>query len=351
MFLTATARDSESTAEDGEERFGTNFTFAKDRRSESKLSKSAGYALGFAAWFARIMNYELLGWCCRAGRSTSYHAISQFFTFYPFTFLPFYPFTLLLFYSLLPGRVCVCPKNRNFAMRCHNATATETMSEYRKIIHVDMDCFFAAVELLDHPELAGRPVAVGHDAERGVVSTASYEARRYGVRSALSMAVAKRLCPQLVVMPPRMERYAEVSRQIHGIFSRYTDLIEPLSIDEAFLDVTRNKPGIPLAKDIAMEIKAAIRDELHLTASAGVSYCKLLAKIASDYNKPDGLCVVHPQRAISFLDNLRLEKLWLVGAQDGTRHAQCRDIHRAAVACLFAHHAHAALRQTRTDVL
>ena len=121
------------------------------------------------------------------------------------------------------------------------------MSEYRKIIHVDMDCFFAAVELLDHPELAGRPVAVGHDAERGVASTASYEARRYGVRSALSMAVAKRLCPQLVVMPPRMERYAEVSRQIHGIFSRYTDLIEPLSIDEAFLDVTRNKPGIPLA--------------------------------------------------------------------------------------------------------
>ncbi len=221
--------------------------------------------------------------------------------------------------------MCVCPKNRNFAMRCHNATATETMSEYRKIIHVDMDCFFAAVELLDHPELAGRPVAVGHDAERGVVSTASYEARRYGVRSALSMAVAKRLCPQLVVMPPRMERYAEVSRQIHGIFSRYTDLIEPLSIDEAFLDVTRNKPGIPLAKDIAMEIKAAIRDELHLTASAGVSYCKLLAKIASDYNKPDGLCVVHPQRAISFLDNLRLEKLWLVGPKTA------RDMHSVGI--------------------
>ena len=325
MFLTATARDSESMAEDWEERFGTNFTFAKDRRSESKLSKSAGYALGLAAWFCRLVckNYELLGWCCRAGRSTSYHAISQFFTFTPllFTFLFFYSFTLYC----LAGRVCVCPKNRNFAMRCHNATATETMSEYRKIIHVDMDCFFAAVELLDHPELAGRPVAVGHDAERGVVSTASYEARRYGVRSALSMAVAKRLCPQLVVMPPRMERYAEVSRQIHGIFSRYTDLIEPLSIDEAFLDVTRNKPGIPLAKDIAMEIKAAIRDELHLTASAGVSYCKLLAKIASDYNKPDGLCVVHPQHAISFLDNLRLEKLWLVGPKTA------RDMHSVGI--------------------
>lgn len=187
------------------------------------------------------------------------------------------------------------------------------MSEYRKIIHVDMDCFFAAVELLDRPELAGLPVAVGHDSGRGVVSTASYEARRYGVHSALSIVVAKRLCPQLVIVPPRMERYAQVSRQIHGIFSRYTDIIEPLSIDEAFLDVTHNKPGIPLARDIAVEIRAAIRDELHLTASAGVSYCKLLAKIASDYNKPDGLCVIHPQRAIAFLDNLRLEKLWLVG--------------------------------------
>jgi DNA polymerase IV len=187
------------------------------------------------------------------------------------------------------------------------------MSEYRKIIHVDMDCFFAAVEFLDHPELKGKPLAVGHDAERGVVSTASYEARKFGVHSALSMVVAKRLCPQLVIMPPRMERYKQVSQQIHEIFSRYTDLIEPISIDEAFLDVTNNKPGIPLAKDVAMEIKAAISNELHLTASAGVSYCKMLAKIASDYNKPDGLCVIHPQRAISFLDNLRLEKLWLVG--------------------------------------
>ena len=199
------------------------------------------------------------------------------------------------------------------------------MSEYRKIIHVDMDCFFAAVELLDHPELVGKPVAVGHDVERGVVSTASYEARRFGVHSALSIAVAKQRCPQLVIMPPRMERYVEMSRKIHDIFSRYTNLIEPISIDEAFLDVTKNKKEMPLAKDIAIEIKEAIRSELHLTASAGVSYCKLLAKIASDYRKPDGLCVIHPERAIAFLDNLSLDKLWLVGPKTA------RDMHSVGI--------------------
>lgn len=199
------------------------------------------------------------------------------------------------------------------------------MSDYRKIIHVDMDCFFAAVERLDNPELAGVPLAVGHDAGRGVVSTASYEARCFGVHSAQSIAMAKRLCPQLVIVPPRMARYVEISQQIHAIFSRYTDIIEPISIDEAFLDVTQNKRSMPFAKDIAVEIKAAIEHELHLTASAGVSYCKLLAKIASDYDKPDGLCVIHPKRAISFLDSLTVDRLWLVGPKTA------RDMHSVGI--------------------
>lgn len=187
------------------------------------------------------------------------------------------------------------------------------MTDYRKIIHIDMDCFFAAVETLDNPELAGLPIAVGHDTERGVVSTANYVARRYGIHSAQSIRMAKQLCPTLVIVEPHFNRYKEISAQIHGIFRRYTDLIEPISLDEAFLDVTQNKPGIELAENIAREIKAAIYDETGLTASAGVSYCKMIAKIASDYNKPNGLCVVHPDCAIKFLDPLRVERLWLVG--------------------------------------
>lgn len=187
------------------------------------------------------------------------------------------------------------------------------MEPYRKIIHIDMDCFFAAVEMADNPELCGRPIAVGHDIERGVVSTANYEARRFGVHSAQSMRMAKRLCPTLCIIEPHFERYKEVSSQIHSIFHRYTDVIEPISLDEAFLDVTHNKKGLSLASDIASEIKAAISAETGLTASAGVSYCKLLAKIASDYNKPDGLCIVHPDRAMRFLDSLKVERLWLVG--------------------------------------
>ena len=186
---------------------------------------------------------------------------------------------------------------------------------YRKIIHIDMDCFFAAVEMLDNPDLAGHPIAVGHDTERGVVSTANYEARRFGVHSAQSIRMAKRLCPTLMIVEPHFNRYKEISAKIHSIFHRYTDQIEPISLDEAFLDVTNNKPGITLAEDIAREIKAAIREETGLTASAGVSYCKMIAKIASDYNKPDGLCVVHPDRAISFLDPLKVERLWLVGSK------------------------------------
>ena len=178
-----------------------------------------------------------------------------------------------------------------------------------------MDCFFAAVEVHDNPALAGLPVAVGHNVERGVVSTASYEARRFGVHSAQSIRMAKKLCPTLVIIEPHFERYKEISSKIHDIFHRYTDIIEPISLDEAFLDVTDNKPHIELAENIAREIKAAIRKETGLTASAGVSYCKMIAKIASDYKKPDGLCVVHPDRAIAFLDNLKVERLWLVGSK------------------------------------
>lgn len=187
------------------------------------------------------------------------------------------------------------------------------MQNYRKIIHIDMDCFYAAVERLDNNNLAGKAIVVGHDSDRGVVATASYEARRYGVHSAQSIRMAKRLCPNLLIIEPRFERYKEISNKIHNIFYRYTDLIEPISLDEAFLDVTQNKKGIELASDIAKEIKAAIHDEFGLTASAGVSYCKLLAKIASDYNKPDGLCIIHPDNAIAFLDKLKVEDLWLVG--------------------------------------
>lgn len=186
------------------------------------------------------------------------------------------------------------------------------MSE-RKIIHIDMDAFFASVEQRDFPELRGIPLAVGHSEERGVVAAASYEARKFGVRSAMASQKAKRLCPQLTFVPGRMEVYKAVSRQIHEIFHDYTDLIEPLSIDEAFLDVTDNKKNIPLAVDIAKEIKKRIREELHLVASAGISYNKFLAKIASDYRKPDGLCTIHPSQAEEFINHLPIESFWGIG--------------------------------------
>ena len=182
-----------------------------------------------------------------------------------------------------------------------------------KIIHVDMDQFYAAVEQQDHPELRGKPIAVGHDAERGVVSTASYEARRFGVHSAQSIQVAKRLCPQLIIVEPHFQKYKEVSAQLHEIFHDYTDLIEPISLDEAFLDVSENKKGIELGVDIAREIKQRIRETTGLTASAGVSYCKFLAKIASDWRKPDGLTVIHPDRALDFIAQLKIEKIWGIG--------------------------------------
>jgi DNA polymerase-4 len=188
------------------------------------------------------------------------------------------------------------------------------MDGLRKIIHIDMDAFYASVEQRDHPELKGKPIAVGYSEERGVVAAASYEARKYGVRSAMPSIKAKRLCPDLIFVPGRMDVYKDVSRQIHEIFHDYTDLIEPLSLDEAFLDVTENKQHLELAVDIAKEIKRRIREELNLVASAGVSYNKFLAKIASDYRKPDGLCTIHPNQAMDFVARLPVESFWGVGA-------------------------------------
>ena len=176
-----------------------------------------------------------------------------------------------------------------------------------------MDAFFASVEQRDNPELRGKPLAVGFDGPRGVVSTASYEARHFGVHSAMPIAKAKQMCRSLIVVPCRHDVYKDVSRHVHSIFQRYTDMIEPISIDEAFLDVTENKKGIELAVDIAKEIKAAIREELNLTASAGISYNKFLAKIASDYRKPDGIFVIHPERALDFISSLPVEDFWGVG--------------------------------------
>ena len=188
----------------------------------------------------------------------------------------------------------------------------------RKIIHIDMDAFFASVEQRDNPALRGLPVAVAGDTPRNVVSTASYEARRYGVRSALSVAKAKRLCPRLVLVPPRFKAYKKASEQIHAIFRRYTPLIEPLSLDEAFLDVTDNPDG-KTATQIAKEIKLAIKKELNLTASAGVSYNKFLAKTASDLQKPDGLSRILPKDAERFLEQLPIEAFYGVGPATARR--------------------------------
>nr|WP_307991364.1 DNA polymerase IV [uncultured Niameybacter sp.] len=184
----------------------------------------------------------------------------------------------------------------------------------RKIIHVDMDAFYAQVEMRDNPELKGKPVIVGGNPdERGVVATCSYEARKYGIHSAMPCRTARQLCPGAIFVRPRFEVYKGVSHKIGEIFKRYTDKIEFLSLDEAFLDVTENKKGITSATQIAKEIKLAIWDELHLTGSAGVSYNKFLAKIASDYEKPNGLTVITPDKAQELLDQLPIQKFFLVG--------------------------------------
>ena len=183
----------------------------------------------------------------------------------------------------------------------------------RKIIHIDMDAFYASVEQLDDPTLIGKPVAVGGSEERGVVSAASYEARKFGVRSAMSGKMAARMCPDLIFVKPRFQRYKEISTAIHKIFQRYTDIIEPLSLDEAFLDVTENKLQLPSATFIAQSIKIDIRNELGLIASAGVSYSKFLAKLASDQDKPNGLFVITPEEAQAYIDNLPVERFFGVG--------------------------------------
>ena len=183
----------------------------------------------------------------------------------------------------------------------------------RKIIHVDMDAFYASVEQMDNPALKGKPLAVGGAEKRGVVSAASYEARKFGVRSAMSGYLAKRNCPDLIFVPPRFERYKEISLKIRNIFFDYTDLVEPLSLDEAYLDVTTNKKGNPSASLIAEEIRQRIFNEVGLTASAGISINKFLAKVASDYNKPNGQKTVNPEEVISFLEELEIRKFYGVG--------------------------------------
>ncbi len=185
----------------------------------------------------------------------------------------------------------------------------------RKIIHIDMDAFYASVEQRDFPELKGKPLAVGGspDGRGGVVAAASYEARAYGVKSAMSSIKAQQLCPYLIFVYPRFHAYKEVSNQIREIFSRYTDLIEPLSLDEAYLDVTDDKLNIGSAITIAEEIRKAIKTELNLTASAGISVNKFVAKIASDMNKPDGLTFVGPSKIEKFMEKLAVEKFHGVG--------------------------------------
>lgn len=183
----------------------------------------------------------------------------------------------------------------------------------RKIIHIDMDAFYASIEQRDNEEYRGKPLAVGYSGDRGVVAAASYEARRYGVRSAMASKTALRKCPHLIFVPARFDVYKSVSRQIRDIFFEYTDLVEPLSLDEAFLDVTENHKNILYATQIAKDIKKRIYEETSLTSSAGVSYNKFLAKIASDYDKPNGLFVIKPKDAEVFVENLPIEQFFGVG--------------------------------------
>src|ERR1700733_7465182 len=189
----------------------------------------------------------------------------------------------------------------------------------RKIIHVDMDAFYASVEQRDNPALRGRPVAVGHGAKRGVVAAASYEARAFGVRSAMPSTTAIRQCAELVFVPPRFDVYRAVSRQIHAIFEDYTPLIEPLSLDEAYLDVTQNRRGLPTASATAKEIRARILEDTGLTASAGISYNKFLAKLASGQRKPNGQFVITPEMGGDFIASLPVAKFHGVGPVTAAR--------------------------------
>ena len=189
----------------------------------------------------------------------------------------------------------------------------ELLPPFRKIIHVDMDAFYASVAELDNPELRGKAIAVGGSEERGVVSAASYEARKFGVKSAMSSFLAKQKCPHLIFVKSDFERYKELSLKIRAIFYEYTDLVEPLSLDEAYLDVTENKKGNPSANDIAREIRARIYTETGLRASAGISINKFIAKVASDINKPNGQKTIHPEEVLQFLEELSVNKFYGVG--------------------------------------
>lgn len=199
----------------------------------------------------------------------------------------------------------------------------------RKIIHIDMDAFFASVEQRDFPELRGKPVAVGGSSKRGVVAAASYEARQFGVRSAMPSVTAKRRCPDLIFVKHRFEVYREVSQQIRAIFRTHSDLVEPLSLDEAYIDVTEDKMGIGNATRIAEMIRAEIRKQTGLTASAGVSYNKFIAKIASDQNKPDGICVIKPHQGADFVAQLPVRRFFGVGPKTAERMAKL-NIHTGA---------------------
>jgi len=212
----------------------------------------------------------------------------------------------------------------------------------RKIIHVDMDAFYASVEELDDPSLKGKPLAVGGGSKRGVVSAANYEARKFGVRSAISGYLARKRCPELTFVPPRYDRYKEISNQIRAIFFEYTDLVEPLSLDEAYLDVTQNKKGNPSASMIAEEIRAKILKDVGLTASAGISINKFIAKVASDYNKPNGQKTVPPEEVLEFLETLDIRKFYGVGKVTAERMYQLgiftgKDLKRKDVEFLTEH--------------
>ncbi|WP_159949590.1 DNA polymerase IV [Polaribacter septentrionalilitoris] len=189
----------------------------------------------------------------------------------------------------------------------------KNLEKYRKIIHVDMDAYYASVAQLDNPELRGKPIAVGGGGDRGVVSAASYEARKFGVKSAMSNVLAKQKCPHIIFVKSDFARYKELSAKIREIFYEYTDLVEPLSLDEAYLDVTENKKGNPSANDIAREIRQRIYDETGLRASAGISINKFIAKVASDINKPNGQKTVHPEEVLQFLEELPVNKFYGVG--------------------------------------
>lgn len=189
----------------------------------------------------------------------------------------------------------------------------ETSLPIRKIIHVDMDAFYASVAQLDNPELRGKAIAVGGGGDRGVVSAASYEARKFGVRSAMSGVLARKLCPELIFVRSDFARYGEVSKQIRAIFHEYTDLVEPLSLDEAYLDVTENKVGMPSATVIATWIRQKIKEKTGLNASAGISINKFIAKVASDINKPNGQKTIPPEEVIAFLEKLDIRKFYGIG--------------------------------------